>query len=396
MFKYRLYSVKTGVKYVGSNDESGAGKHRLEANCSLAMLRSEVIESLHNSDQTFGIQTEVLTITAPMTDEETGQITRDGFQVRNLSCMRSGLQWMPGQAIPYGRAAFDHVPQSKDSPEKDADKQCEFWRKAFAVPLGRAKARLFLNYGLVHTSANAQNFLLGFGGFKIGQPVLQQFVARDIGDTSWHDDYLTNYVGHVAYGKKVCKAFEKEKGSAIRHILRETTSSAYPPPRMVRLAAYSVLTHDFAKTLKDKHRWTDAHVYKFATGILDGFREFMQEAFDLGNLYPVDPDPKFLSDTAIRNFGVDGKYPYPWSPRQETPREKAYKKIVDNLLLKAPDALFSNAAWVRQRGEQHDFDAFKTSSDDGICHLINAEEILLCAGLEVRLRVRERGCSNNR
>ncbi len=399
--RYRLYSVKTGVKYVGSKDESGFGKNRLEANCSLAMHRSEVIESMPNKDETFGVQTEVLTITAPFekapstfsvgdlvdvpslagklkqpadsvsiylkgllsreaakalekyqdahSDPKPLQgvlvedlnriidgpsihdvarftgvilrpetqhlltqkpqeealvrlnrllledaypleisqksfIVRDGFQVRDLSCMRPGLDYIPGQAIPYARATFDKLTNGS-APRQNADEQCDFWRKVFAVPLGRAKARLFLNYGLVHTSANAQNFLLGFQGNNC-----IQFVARDIGDTSWHDDYIEKY---FAADTPIRNAFQKEKTSKeVRHLLRETSSGAYPPPRIVRLAAYSVLTHDFATVLKDKAKgngWSKGQIYTFTTGILDGFRDFVQQASGLGQLYPESP-----------------------------------------------------------------------------------------------------------
>src|SRR6185503_19543084 len=115
----------------------------------MAMLRSRLIRSLPNIDPTFGLQLELLTITAPLTNGN-----RDGFQVRDLSCLAPNLMYVPGQAVPYVRTMVDHA--------ASADDQCTFWRNNFAIPLGRAKARLFLNYGLIHTSANAQNVVLGF------------------------------------------------------------------------------------------------------------------------------------------------------------------------------------------------------------------------------------------
>lgn len=113
--RYRLYSIKTGVTYVGSKNEGGFGKNRLEANCSMAMLRSKVIDSLPNKDNTFGVQTEILTITAPLAAG--GQ---DGFQVRDLSCMWKTLSYVPCQSIPYAREGVDHAASNKA--------QSDFWR----------------------------------------------------------------------------------------------------------------------------------------------------------------------------------------------------------------------------------------------------------------------------
>ncbi len=386
--QYRLYSLKTGVRYIGSTDESGNGKDCLEANCSLAMLRSEIIRDMANSDTTFGIQTEVLTITAPVIqyfDIEGRPMTRegrDGFQVRDLSCMRHDLAFIPGQAIPYARAAFDKCARTS------IKEQCEFWRNNFAIPLGRAKARLFLNYGLIHTSANAQNFLAGFNK----DLRLEQFIARDIGDTSWHDEYIKKYHarGNVyhAFARESGGQFKSEEGKAIRHVLHDTSSGDYPPPHMIRLAAYSLLTHGFKTVLARQPdgvtpAWTAAEMYRFATGILDGFKNFMTQALGLDALFKAGdgaalvPDDAQNRDLKITAIGDEGKYP--------TKKEKTedYWHLVDSLLKnRAPD-LFAAADRVRERGNQIvDFEAFSPGGS-GIEILINAEEILLCAGFEV-------------
>ncbi len=394
--KYRLYSVKTGVQYVGSKDESNFGKNLLERNCVLALARSNVIANMANNDGTFGVQTEVLTVTAPtIMRDATGQIIRDGFQVRDLSCLKPGHDYIPGQAIPYARdyfdrEAFDHEPT--------AEEQCDFWRKNFAVPLGRAKARLFLNYGLIHTSANAQNFLLGFTG-----STLEQFVARDIGDTSWHDDYINKYfrdasLPKVNFNREFRDSMRKDERTAF-HLLRTSHSTDYPPPRMIRLDAYSVLTHDFAEKLKTKHRWTDAQVYKFATGILDGFRQFMQEA--LGLTWPDRTGVPPLSDVELATDGFYGKYPPPKSRKPVVPPEPPgpvtdYVSCVTEVLKKDAKTLFHWARAVRECGEDPDPTntarlnaVFRRYGDDRISILINAEEILLCAGLEKLLVMAE-------
>jgi hypothetical protein len=389
------------VQYVGSKDESGSGKHRLEANSSMAMVRSRVFDRMPNSDDSFGVQTEVLTITAPLqrTDEDGNprppvigeKQQRDGFQVRDLSCMKPGLHYMPGQAIPYARMAFDGNPNVAG--------QRDFWRRVFAVPLGRAKARLLLNYGLVHTSANAQNFLLGFDGDK-----LQQFVARDVGDTSWHDDYINQYLKGSVGGKSAHHAFDEEHQVFITHpkthptpgsyhLLRETSDTAYPPPFIMRLATNTLLTHDFAKVLRERHGWTNPDVYLFTTGVLDGFREFIEEAFNLGKLYPAQPNP--LPSGDIRRFGIFGAYPTPKGRVDGVERWPGYEALVTELLQDTADNLFNKAAQVRKFGvgvqqneEQMLANAFAFGDADYICTLINAEEILMCAGLEIRLGIR--------
>ena len=390
----RMYSVKTGVKYVGSTDESGANKHRLETNCFLAMARSKVIEDFAFKDPTFGIQSEVLTITAPCSNEVYNELLhkevtvafRDGFQVRDLSCLRANFQYMPCQALPYARNSFDMLQNDQ------VEEQLDFWRKNFTVPLGRAKARLLLNYGLVHYSANAQNFLLGFEGNRV-----KQFVARDLGDTSWHDIYIENYFkpqlqgemgGNKAFRKFAYDTFCKEDKEAHAHTLWKPDGIGYyPPPRIMRLAANSVLTHRFAEMLRDKHMWSNLQVYKLATGMLDGFKEFMQEAFDWkAPLYPHLPDGQDTTelDKKIKSYGVEGKFP----TKTEAEHKQKYNAAID-LALTLPEAdLFKLAAQVRKRGNSLEIaekDKFRNGDDDSICTLLNAEELLMCAGLEIRL-----------
>lgn len=371
--KHRLYSVKTGVTYVGSINEGKNGKDYLEANCSMAMLRSEVIEAMPNKDLSFGVQTEVLTITAPLIEKDkNGHPKRDGFQVRDLSCLWPGTSYLPCQAIPYARKAFDRAQQAED--------QCRIWKNNFAIPLGRAKARLFLNYGLIHTSANAQNFLLGFKGYE-----LMQFVARDVGDTSWHDDYLTRYLSEspTDVARHAYYAFKSENNAAIKHVLHETSSGDYPPPHIVRLAANSVLTHGFGATLMEQSHWSPAQLYDFTTGILDGFIAFIKDVLEVDELHT--PKDASLTAAQIKKLGTEGKYP--------TAKEflTKYESLMESLLTESSDALFSKAAYVRSQGkvimETPTSSTLAADPNTKISILINAEEALLCAGLEKRLGI---------
>ena len=381
--RFRLYSLKTGVSYVGSKNERSS-KSRLEDSCHMAMHRSECIDGMANNDLSFGVQTEALTITAPITvDDGEGPVdTRDGFQVRDLSCMRTGLDYLPCQAIPYALEHFDAA--------QTTAAQCAFWRQAFAVPLGRAKARIFLNYGLIHQSANAQNFLLGFLN---GTNVVRQFVVRDVGDTCWHDRYVKHYFKDVPQGKVVYDKFMLEEadmnrpvGDTLHHYycLERTSDKDYPPPLIVRLAANALLTHDFAAKLKvkERHAWSDAQIYEFTTGILDGFWGYFREAFRWNEPVAGPEIERHEVDSFIKLYGTSGKYPY---GKIADP----YRRRIE-AALKLTEAKLANAsAHVRKRGlalQPDETGEFKgAGGDDHICTLINAEELLLCARIEKKL-----------
>ncbi len=360
----RLYSIKTGVHYVGSTYEGPpvANKHRLEANSAMAMLRSNVVRRLVNPDRTFGVQTEILTVTAPLRNGA----GRDGFQVRDLSCMMPQLRYLPGQSIPYARYAYDG--------QAGHDGQCDFWREAFAIPLGRAKARLLLNYGLIHTSANAQNFVLGFAA--LGRPKVLQFVARDLGDTSWHDDFIRDYLSHFPQGQHVWRAFRSEATGAIRHILHDTSSGQYPAPEIVRLATYSLVTHDFGTELQ----WNRTLQHRFLTGIFDGFLEYIRAVLNLpAAAYPAVPHPAPMLDNAILTAGDEGKYPHP------TGSHGTYCTRVNNCLALTAAELFGLAAYTRSRAPHI------INSNLTLQQAINAEELFLCTGIEKLLRTTDEG-----
>lgn len=408
---HKLYSIKTGISFVGSKSEIGAHKNRLEANSTMAMLRSKLMSSLANKDTTFGIQAELLTVTAlalnesDKTKDGDGKDIRDGFQVRDLSCMKSGLDYLPGQAIPYVRQSFDggftdrqtlavqrrlRLNASPDSDigkalkgkdldpdsvaKTESDRHCKFWRSEFTDPLGRAKARLFLNYGLIHTSANAQNFVLGFSS-----STLKQFVIRDVGDTSWHDDYIAAY----ANGTEVPSAFGEESGSDHKHTLKVTSSGDYPPPYTVRLAAWSLLTHGFG----DKLDWTPTQLYNFVTGVFDGFLDYICECFkvdDLSKLGSTKGIPDAIEAdvaTDIKNLGKHCPYPYD----QPLLKTEAYQNAIDECMKARGSELLARAADVRTAGIAS-FDGTGTKYE--MSALVAAEETLLCAGIE-RLLMRD-------
>lgn len=363
---FRMYSIKTGVDYVGSKFEGpgGGGKHRLEANCNMAMDRSDVMLQAGNRDGSFGIQGELLTITAPLRGVP---IPRDGFQVRDLSCLRPGLDYVPGHALPFARAHFEQG----DGPQA----QMGFWRRSFAVPLGRAKARMMLNYGLVHTSANAQNFVLGFRGDR-----LEHFVIRDVGDTSWHDTYLTNVLkGGSLHGAYSCMRAESQHPTQ-QHTLRVTGGGDYPPPDIVRLAAVSVLTHRWGHNMG----WSHEQQRSFTQGVYDGFRAYINEVFRLGVDYPSPVGVAFrnrLGDHRIlTELGFQCRYPY--FPFNHVSQGQYRQRITELQATSAGD-LLQQAAWVRKRGREL---LAARPGESRLKEVLNAEEALLCGAVDNLLR----------
>src|SRR4029077_17715823 len=58
---------------------------------------------------------------------------------------------------------------------------------------------------------------------------------------------------------------------------RMSSDKKFGAPHIMRLAAQSVITHKFDEKLIEQG-WSKPQLYKFTTGILDGYRNFMREA----------------------------------------------------------------------------------------------------------------------
>ncbi|MFY0529115.1 hypothetical protein ACN28I_40120 [Archangium gephyra] len=355
----RLYSVKTGVSYVGSAFEEPFKKNVLEANSEMAIVRSSVIRKVEQQrpvrqrDDTYRVQIELLTITALC--EIDGTERRDGFQVRDLSCMRDGEAYIPGHAIPYNGGAFSG---------RDGAEDCQFWLENFALPCGRAKARMFLDYGLIHSSANAQNFIVGFNGAEFAG-----FILRDIGDTYWHDDYIKDVLGtgHPAYTGGV----SVERAKAHKHLLHVTTSQDYPAPHLVRIAAYSVITHGFADELKKNRNWQDRDILRFTQAILTGFRDYCARTIGFPGEYP-----RRELDYALDPLQMGKTFAYPSGKYTQQQAETFLKNH-------AEDAL-AVAGHIRRHSEE--ILARAADKQKALEALIHAEEMALCAAIELYLR----------
>lgn len=360
----RLYSVKTGVTHVGSKNQIFAGKQYLESNSALAMLRSRVVREIEagrkyaHRDPTFLTQVEILTVTAECKTEK--GIIRDGFQVRDITGLRDDYSYLPAHAIPYSDNTYFKSSGSKGG--FDVEPDLEFWREHFSIPCGRAKARMLLEFGLIHSSANAQNFIVAFKDY--GE--LGGFILRDIGDTYWHGDMVANIWGK---GHASATASSHEASQNIAHTLHRTSSTNYPAPHMARLASYSVITHQFAEKMIANRDWDHQAVLEFTQGILDGFRDYCVEVFkDCSTAFtPRSATWRTLGDSEILALGR--KMAYPNNPAYT--REDA-ERIIERLP--------ASAACVRARGKE----ILKTQGDKlkAIQEIVSAEEVLLCAELE--------------
>jgi hypothetical protein len=366
---HRLYSIKTGVDWVGSKSEASAGKNVLEANSELAMSRSDAVRKIERArakdDSTFRIQAELLTITVPALIGDGGF---DGFQVRDLTCLHDGEDYLPGHAVPYTESAFSF----KQPREKDV----AFWVDNFAVPCGRAKARMFLEFGMIHSSANAQNFILAFPRDGAGNGIVS-FILRDIGDTYWHDDYIAHVLGTTSPAGRACV---HEASTSHPHLLHRTSSSSYPAPHMVRVVAWSVMTHGFAEMLRDKRGWQTTDVLRFAQGLLDGFRNYTAEAT---NWSWTKPTPASKSDTNLYLAAVKGKYQFPRSNYKESE--------VTSFLMTYAGKYQALAAGVRAVSN-----ATPSPTLEQIEQWIDAEEVALCASIEAQLRAHRLTCDERK
>jgi hypothetical protein len=142
------------------------------------------------------------------------------------------------------------------------------------------------------------------------------------------------------------------------------------------------------------------HLHRFAGGILQGFRNYIEAAlFDGSPLYrpaalrsrkddlaALEQDAtarrrRRLADeySLYKHLGVAGKFP---SCPNKVPQYKA--KVLEAVALTSALA-FEQAEAVRQLGACLGADDFGALGDDALDILINAEELLMCAGLETQL-----------
>ncbi len=221
--EFTFYSVKTGVQFVGQDDQQKNGKDRLEGNSVHAMLRSQLFSHFFKRHGRDALETrhqiEILSILIA-TDADYW----DGFQVRDLGS-GEGEIWFPALAIPSSGKAFAQHWGGTNA-------WVDFWRANFAQRLGRAKAEMLALFGLQHVSYNAQNMLVAFERDKKGGKALS-LTLRDVGDTLYNS-HVFKILG------KLDKVFEDawalEVGSPHGLTLdNKVMGGGYAHPRITRL-----------------------------------------------------------------------------------------------------------------------------------------------------------------
>ncbi|MHA7633879.1 hypothetical protein [Corallococcus sp. M7] len=192
---HKLYSIKTGVQYVGLKDQTSTSKDLLEENSAHAMLRSDLISEMTSKYKHYSLETryqlEVLCVQMYLGKQDLSgngvDADRwDGFQVRELGSM-DGEIWFPALSIPTSGKTF-----AKRWAHKTDFSWKDFWGKNFAEKLGRAKAEMLVLFGLQHMTANSQNMLIAFprdkGGYNASTDA-KAIILRDIGDTLLNDHF---------------------------------------------------------------------------------------------------------------------------------------------------------------------------------------------------------------
>ena len=220
-FHQTVMSVKTGVNIIGI--EAQEKKANLEHNSVLAALRSAYIRTAerhfgYNSfaDPQILILTEIATVTESdrKWDEWMFPLGKnrkklqqpkfgDGYQIRSLRGMKHDRQYFPPLSIPFVRITNGEVDQNSSAdfsisgqivksesafPQIDDPNPewKDFWKKHYAEALGRAKAKILLDYGLQSFGGNSQNYLLEMvNGVPNGRVIF-----RDMGDYALHDYVL--------------------------------------------------------------------------------------------------------------------------------------------------------------------------------------------------------------
>ena len=240
---FKLYSIKTGVQYVGLKDQKSTSKDLLEENSAHAMLRSDLISEITSKYKHYKLETryqlEILCVQMylgkqDLSGEGEEKDRWDGYQVRDLGGMGDEV-WFPALAIPSSGKTF------AESWGTGGKSWQTFWGNAFAEKLGRAKAEMLTVFGLQHMTANAQNMLVAFPRDNKGKKEAKAIILRDIGDTLLNDHF------YAVLKDEVRGPFKKLWGHEIDSEFGVTLKSSigqYFQPRITRLGTSIVFFFD--------------------------------------------------------------------------------------------------------------------------------------------------------
>lgn len=171
-----FYTVKSGVQYVGSEDQGLTNNKWRIKDTVLAMKHSELIHTVSKGLKPNTLETryqlDILNVQL-----NTGEW--DGFQVRDIGARKDEI-WFPALAIPGSGKAFALSWAGQQTAWST------FWKDNFATPLGRGKAEMLAFFGLQHQTSNAQNMVIAFNT-ELRGPKSKCLILRDLGDTLLND-----------------------------------------------------------------------------------------------------------------------------------------------------------------------------------------------------------------
>ena len=199
---HRSFSLKTGVEWVGKENQGGWFHKDVIGDWLIGCLRSDYIKmvdkKLKPPKEGLIVLTELITITEKVTRTHTGNARvnyKEGVQIRDLSVLNEDKIYLAPLNIPFVgpdennefnslKEEFQYLKDGVD--EVIRQKWSDFWKNAFASALGRTKALFLLRYGLQILNPNQQNFLIEFEKDVKGLKPTGNIAIRDLNDASIH------------------------------------------------------------------------------------------------------------------------------------------------------------------------------------------------------------------
>jgi len=182
------FSMKTGVAFVGVEDQPNKDTIGYEGEWLIGVLRSDYIKDVQRLAAARGalradivVQTEIMfLLERRMTCAALQDIVGvDGVALRDLSVLDPAKVYFT--PISIGFVGADMRTLTQEFANIDDPAWCAFWQQNWAEAIGKGKALFLLQYGLQHANPNVQNSLLEFspGNPPVGPA---RVVIRDLAD----------------------------------------------------------------------------------------------------------------------------------------------------------------------------------------------------------------------
>ena len=202
---HRDFSLKTGVEFVGDENQGGLNHKDVIGDWLIGCLRSDYITKINKDLRPPSADLIILTELITITEKDSRSLStfsgkmdyKEGIQIRDISPLKKDHIYLAPLNVPFVDTElkefkteyfFFDEDREKDKSKREAWHQ--FWKYAFAAALGRAKALFLLRYGLQILNPNQQNFLIEFK-IEDGSPrPTGTIVFRDLNDASLHREVI--------------------------------------------------------------------------------------------------------------------------------------------------------------------------------------------------------------